>query len=280
MEYEGGLTHWRQRRNTRLSWSSNELVLLSETPVLQMVSTQNRPISAVPAARMHFVENPVSGEVQNKSQTGGNIRIVYVSFGPKERERMILQWQSRRDLYKGNMRWQMRISRIIDNIRNCRKPHHWRQSEEDIKQQYAYRFPRQISQQAFSNGARQSGRVAGSTVPDLVLPAGARKNLALRSKQELELIEVKFSNLSNIGSMSNKLTKQILDRSKISPGGRYQSVVLDFRGKEKDCTAIKAAARKIAYDLRTKTTGIHILVQVLMWAGCPDACQLPNEQIQ
>ncbi len=266
--------HWRQRRNARHGWSEKNLEILEEIPVLQMVSAGEHPVSAIPSIKRFFDTAPVASEMEV-----GSPRIVYVYFGPKERERMILQWQSRRNLYKGNQRWQMRISRIIDNIKNCRKPHHWRQSEEDVKQQYASRFPRQNSQQAFSKGVRQPGRVSGSTVPDLILPVRAQRNMALRSKQELELIEIKRPSLQHMGSMLHKLTQQITERGKIAPQGRYQSVVLDFRGQEKDCVAIKAAAKQVAQHLRTKTSGVQVLVQVLMWSGCPDSCSLRNESI-
>lgn len=88
---------------------------------------------------------------------------------------------------------------------------------------------------------------------------------------ELEVVEVKRYKIGNVPSLFTRLVRQINARKSINiPGGeqgKYQSVVLDFRGQESRCDEIKAAAKRVKDRLKDETKGIIILVQVLLWKG-------------
>jgi hypothetical protein len=273
-ELEDAHVYWRRRRQLRHGWTAAELELLGEAPIFQLVGAGREPVSAVPVLQREFEARPITETAAKTGQTG-SARIVYVYFGPAERERLKTMWRARRDQHPGNPRWQGRISSIIQGIDNCGSPRHWRQSEEDVIRQYKRKFPRSGVQLSYAGGVQQPGRAVASTVPDITLALRARgAGMHLPSRRELELIEVKRYKLDNVPRMLGRLSQQIVDRSRIDKRGRHQSVVLDFRGQESRCVEIPDAAKKVAERLHRDAPDVKLLVQVLLWSGCPVTCSL------
>lgn len=231
-------TFWRRRRQLRHDWPV-EVEILHETPLVQLVSMQNQPVPALPLHREFELLEEQEEEYGSDAST---VRIVYV-------------YQENRNAY-------------------CRRPG-WQKSESDVLKLYQNKYPATTAQGAYYRGKPISRARAGSTKPDAVLPAGTQSldgmRLSRSTQAELEIIEVKRYKIDNIPGLFTRLTRQINARKNINvPGGeqgKYQSVVLDFRGQENRCEEIKAAAKRVKDRLKTGTKGIIILVQVLLWKG-------------
>jgi hypothetical protein len=231
-------TFWRRRRQLRHDWPLDVEILL-ETPIVQLVSLSDQPVPTLPLHREFelLMENE-----EEYSKNPSTVRIVYV-------------YQENKGKY-------------------CKRPG-WQKSERDVLRLYQAKYPTTTAQGAYYRGRPINRARTGSTKPDAVLPSGAQSLDGMRLPRsiqaELEVVEVKHYKIGNIPSLFARLTRQINARKSINvPGGeqgKYQSVVLDFRGQENRCDEIKAAAKRVKDRLRDGTKGIVILVQVLLWKG-------------
>lgn len=241
-----GETHqfWRDRRSARLGQDEQSLELLLETPVLHLVGRTGQPLSALPGVYREF--DPETNTA-SEFEIPGIVRIVYV--------------------YQHNP------------TGRCLRPRTWQRSERDVLALYGQKAGANPQGQAtfYRNRLLPPGSQTpkGSTKPDVLLASGNASlsglRLPLPSRQELELVEVKRYRTDNIPTLFSRLIRQVKARARVNipngPTGKYQSVVLDFRGQEADCAKIKEAARNVAQRLKTQTRGITILVQVLLWRG-------------
>jgi hypothetical protein len=237
--------HWRVRRSVRLLTDSEVNEILHEIPVVHLVSLTPQPVSAIPGLQREFEFE--SGPVRPAKST---VKIVYV-YQPNHLER-------------------------------CVRPRKWQTSEKDVLDMYNNKFRNQdvSGKDVFYRNRLVTGKKvkSGSTIPDVRLPSHAAtmqgmklplQSLALRA--ELELVEVKRYQTNNIPSLFSKLIAQVKKRSAVNiPGvanGKYQTIILDFRGQEGDCEKIKLAAQKVKQRMEQHITGATILIQVLLWKG-------------
>ncbi len=252
--------YWRRRRQLRHGWDFDDLELLAEIPIHHFVNVRNEPVPSLPVVKRYF-EPLVQSEWQQESGSGGSVRVTYVYLGPSERERLIKVWEARRNTLGGNKKWAARIEKTIQSIRNCGVPYHWRISEEDVHALYRRKYPGAVQQRAF-----------GDSKPDISLPPAARSiaGMTLRSRElELELVEVKRYNPQNASGLIQKLKDQVAARAKNAPHkGKYQTIILDFRGREENCDTIRRVADDVAKKLHESVPGVTLLVQVMLWRDC------------
>jgi hypothetical protein len=215
--------------------------------------------------------------------------------GINNTQRMITYWRNQLQTPAVKLRQDLisRIGRIINGIQNCQRPNHWRQSEKDVLQAYRSYVNRFAKGQAliYKNKLRSLSRgiPKGSSIPDVMLPYQAKSmqgmQLPSRKEFEMELIDVKNYWVGNPNLVSN-VADQVKKRQRINIGGNkqglYQSIVLDFRGQESRCAEIRGKAREVARAAHAKAPDVSLLIQVLLWKGCPNPnqhCEVKSENI-
>lgn len=219
--------------------------LLLATPIYHLTSRNGQPISALPGVAHEFA--PPINPLYEMEVGRATVRIVYV--------------------YQEN-------PKLI-----CREPS-WGRSERDVLA--LYQQPnlnaRPEAQPSFYKGrpVKSGSRRRGTTRPDVVLSPTKASLQGMRlpdvSRLDFEIVEVKRYDVFNIPSAFKRLIEQVNARAKIKTSsgltGKYQSVVLDFRGQEAYCSDIHSAALKVAERLKKEAKGVEvILIQVLLWKG-------------
>lgn len=223
---------------------------MQEVLAYHLMSRSSQPISALPGIRREFAEM-YRGEMQSENKRPPYVRVVFV---------YILN------------------SRII-----CRRPS-WKRSERDVLTLYQQNPKANPQEQVsfYKGKPLKAGPIPrGTTRPDLVLAPGAigAFRLPKQNRLDFEIVEVKRLKATNLPSAKSGILKQINARAgiKLPNGltGKYQSLVLDFRGQEGQCELIRESVEKLAKMLKKEAKGvISILIQVLLWKGpnCKALC--------
>ncbi len=234
-EYSARLPHWRERRQQRQSGSGqiSQADVAGIIPVIHLISRIDAPVPVIPGT----LRVPEGELGQNKS----NVKVVF----------------------------------SIQNLGNqpCRTTiPHFTESEKFVRDTY-------INLRKIAASKLSGFRVGGTlTIPDLALPERYKTSMALPQQLEMEqqeLVEVKTYKTDNHSSMISKLVQQISARRPIReyrPGmglleGKYQSIVLDYRGQEDKCALIRTIVAKLKQRLETSFPDVQFIIQIITNKG-------------
>ncbi len=234
-EQSARLLNWRERRQQRQSGSGqiSQADVAGIIPLIHLISQINAPVPVIPGT-LRVPEGELGRNISN-------VKVVY----------------------------------SIQNLGN--KPclttiPHFTESEKFVRD--SYMNLRKIAASKLSR-FRVGDRL---TIPDLALPDRYKTSMALPQQLELEqqeLVEVKTYKTDNHSSMISKLVQQIAARQPIReyrPGmglleGKYQSIVLDYRGQEDKCALIRTIVAKLKQRLETSFPDVQFIVQIITNKG-------------
>jgi len=274
-ELEEEHLYWRNRRKARIGFELEE----GEFPMLHFANTDLNVLQSNGEMTVLTKRLIVPYEEDYEApRVSGQIQVSYITLGPAARRNMIQMW-SNKLARVSDPKKKHRIQQIIANIRQCKRPYYWGQSEWDVQNLYRAQKYRNAKGQATILNNKLLKKVKGypkySHRPDILLPYYAQSIEGMKLKSdtglEMEIVEVKRYKAHSpflVDNVVNQIIKRQNIRIKGRPTGKYQTVVLDFRGQKANSAEIKRKVDAIATKVRTNAPNVNLLIQILFWGQC------------